>query len=170
MENHIVEWKIWKGSKWHNQKENFSQKKRNVDQKFGGKFLSKIKTSKLKSRRSEKIVHLHIAEGCGKLWSLWQGRCTILKLFSTRTVFAFPYCDCCGIWRWICLPDCSISTQISSAHVEERDQMLWGTLEQDCLWLVSAKNNKSVSDWSIQVCTSVVERAATCLVCARIFP
>ena len=27
----------------------------------------------------------------------------------------------------------SISTQSSSAHVEERDQELWGTLEQDCL-------------------------------------
>ena len=26
-----------------------------------------------------------------------------------------------------------ISTQSSSAHVEERDQELWGTLEQDCL-------------------------------------
>ena len=26
--------------------------------------------------------------------------------------------------------------------MEERDQELWGTLEQDCLWLVSAKNNK----------------------------
>ena len=27
----------------------------------------------------------------------------------------------------------SISTQSSSVHVEERDQELWGTLEQDCL-------------------------------------
>ena len=27
----------------------------------------------------------------------------------------------------------TISTQSSSAHVEERDQDLWGTLEQDCL-------------------------------------
>ena len=36
----------------------------------------------------------------------------------------------------------SISTQSSSAHVEERDQELWGTLEQDCLWLVSAKTIK----------------------------
>ena len=26
-----------------------------------------------------------------------------------------------------------ISTQSSSAHVKERDQELWGTLEQDCL-------------------------------------
>ena len=63
----------------------------------------------------------------------------------------------------------AISTQSSSAHVEERDQELWGTLEQDCLWLVSAKNNKSVSDWSIQVCTRAVERAA-CLACERVFP
>ena len=63
----------------------------------------------------------------------------------------------------------TISTQSSSAHVEERDQELWGTLEQDCLWLVSAKNNKSVSDWSIQVCTRAVERAA-CLACERVFP
>ena len=62
-----------------------------------------------------------------------------------------------------------ISTQSSSAHVEERDQELWGTLEQDCLWLVSAKNNKSVSDWSIQVCTRAVERVA-CLACERVFP
>ena len=46
-----------------------------------------------------------------------------------------------------------ISTQSSSAHVEERDQELSGTLEQDCLGLVSAKNNKGVSDWSIQVST-----------------
>ena len=63
----------------------------------------------------------------------------------------------------------TISIQRSSAHVEERDQELWGTLEQDCLWLVSAKNNKSVSDWSIQVCTRAVERAA-CLACERVFP
>ena len=27
----------------------------------------------------------------------------------------------------------AISTQSSSAHVEEKDQELWGTLEQDCL-------------------------------------
>ena len=32
--------------------------------------------------------------------------------------------------------------QSSSAHVEERDQELWGTLEQDCLWLVSTKKNQ----------------------------
>ena len=31
------------------------------------------------------------------------------------------------------------------------------------------KNNKSVSDWSIQVCTRAVERAA-CLACERVFP
>ena len=30
--------------------------------------------------------------------------------------------------------------------------------------MVSAKNNKSVSDWSIQVCTRAVERV-TCLAC-----
>ena len=30
--------------------------------------------------------------------------------------------------------------------------------------MVSAKNNKSVSDWSIQVCARAVERAA-CLAC-----
>ena len=64
---------------------------------------------------------------------------------------------------------CAISTQSSSAHVEERDQELWGTLEQDCLWLVSAKNNKSVSDWSIQVCTRAVDRAAY-LSCEWVFP
>ena len=63
----------------------------------------------------------------------------------------------------------SISTQSSSEHVEEKDQELWGTLEQDCLWLVSAKNNKSVSDWSIQVCTRAVERVA-CLGCERVLP
>ena len=33
----------------------------------------------------------------------------------------------------------------------------------------SKKNNKSVSDWSIQVCTRAVERAA-CLACERVFP
>ena len=63
----------------------------------------------------------------------------------------------------------TISTQSSSAHVEERDRELWGTLEQDCLGLFLAKNNKSVSDWSIQVCTRAVERAA-CLACERVFP
>ena len=62
----------------------------------------------------------------------------------------------------------SVSTQSSFAHVEERDQELTGTLEQDCLSLVSAKNNKSVSDWSIQVFTTVVERAA-CLACEQVF-
>ena len=54
-------------------------------------------------------------------------------------------------------------------HVEEKDQELWGTLEQDCLRLLSAKNNKSVSDWSIQVWLRAVERAA-CLACEWIFP
>ena len=63
-----------------------------------------------------------------------------------------------------------MSTQSSSARVEERDQELWGTLEQDCLWLVSAKNKyKSVSDWSIQVYKRAIERAA-CLACERVFP
>ena len=34
----------------------------------------------------------------------------------------------------LCCSSCkTISTQSSSAHVEERDQELWGTLEQDCL-------------------------------------
>ena len=60
----------------------------------------------------------------------------------------------------------AILTQSSSAHVEEKDQELWGTLEQDCLWLVSAKNSKGVSDLSIQVCMRAVERAA-CLACER---
>ena len=60
----------------------------------------------------------------------------------------------------------AITTQSSSAHVEEKDQELWGTPEQDCLWLVSAKNGKVVSDWSIQVCMRAVERAA-CLACER---
>ena len=32
---------------------------------------------------------------------------TLQKLLSTRTVFSFLYCDCCGIWRWICGHDCS---------------------------------------------------------------
>ena len=64
---------------------------------------------------------------------------------------------------------CTSCTQSSSVHAEERDKELWGTLEQDCLWLVSAKNNKNVSDWSIQNCTRAVERAA-CLVCERGFP
>ena len=44
-----------------------------------------------------------------------------------------------------------------------------GNLEQDCPWLVSAKNNKSVSAWSIQVWTRAVERFA-CLACERLFP
>ena len=65
-------------------------------------------------------------------------------------------------------PPSTISTQSSSAHVEERDQELWGTLEQDCLLLVLAKNNKSVSDWSIQVCTRAVAHAA-CLECELVF-
>ena len=34
--------------------------------------------------------------------------------------------------------------QSSSAHVEERDQELWGTLEQDCLWLVSTKKKPTI--------------------------
>ena len=63
----------------------------------------------------------------------------------------------------------SISTQSSSAQVEEGDQELWGTLEQDYLWLVSERNNKSVSDWSIQVSTRAVESAA-CLAFKRVFP
>ena len=63
----------------------------------------------------------------------------------------------------------TISTQSSSVHVEERDRELWGTLEQGCLSLALAKNNKSVSDWSIQVCTRAVERAA-CLACDGGFP
>ena len=29
-----------------------------------------------------------------------KGKDAVLKLFSTRTVFAFPRCDC-GTWRWI---------------------------------------------------------------------
>ena len=71
----------------------------------------------------------------------------------------------------MCLRPCgqvadAISTQSSSAHVEEKDQELWGTLEQDCLWLVSAKNSKGVSHWSIQVCMRAVERGA-CLACER---
>ena len=49
------------------------------------------------------------------------------------------------------------------------EEEFWGTLEQDCLWLVSAKNNKSVFDWSIQVQTRAGERAA-CLACERVFP
>ena len=32
-----------------------------------------------------------------------------------------------------------------------------------------SKNNKSISDWSIQVCTREVERAA-CLACEWVFP
>ena len=36
-------------------------------------------------------------------------------------------------------------------RMKAREEELWGTLEQDCLLLVSAKNNKRVSDWSIQV-------------------
>ena len=50
-----------------------------------------------------------------------------------------------------------------------RDEELWGTLEQDYLWLVSAKNNEGVSDWSIQVRTRAGERAA-CLACEQLFP
>ena len=62
-----------------------------------------------------------------------------------------------------------ISTQSSSAHVEERDQELWGTLEQGLSLIGFSKNNKSVSDWSIQVLARAVERAA-CLACERVFP
>ena len=52
----------------------------------------------------------------------------------------------------------------------ERYQELCGTLQLDCLWFVSAKNNKVVSDWSIKVCTRAVERAA-CLAFERlVFP
>ena len=61
----------------------------------------------------------------------------------------------------------TISTQNSSAHVEERNQELWGT------W------SKIVSDWFQQkrikvflrksVCTRAVERAM-CLACERVFP
>ena len=55
----------------------------------------------------------------------------------------FVNCKCCG--QGVCEINCpyaqkdavishdAISTQSSSAHVEERDQELWGTLEQDCL-------------------------------------
>ena len=60
-----------------------------------------------------------------------------------------------------------ISTQSSSAHVEEMDQELWGTLEQD-LSLIGFSKKQSVSDWSIQVCTRAVERVA-CLECERLF-
>ena len=61
---------------------------------FRLKSSSRIKTSKLKSRRSEIIVHPHveIVRILQKaLIAMWQ------KLFLTRTVCAFPYYDCCGI-------------------------------------------------------------------------
>ena len=91
-----------------------------------------------------------------------------LEIFSPTyngVRFIFQHCT-----SWAIFFQCrTISTQSSSVHAEERDEELWGTLEQDCLWLVSAKNNKSVSDWSIQNCTTAAERAA-CLVCERGFP
>ena len=96
----------------------------------------------------------------------------LLSSVGSEKVSKSPEYACVHRWNWFiqyetCLTP--ISTQSSSAHVEERDQELWGTLEQDCLWLVSAKNNKSVSDCSIQVCTGAVECAAY-LACERFFP
>ena len=60
----------------------------------------------------------------------------------------------------------SFISLLESLSSRLKDQELWGTLEQDCLRLVSAKNSKGVSDWSIQVCMRAVERAA-CLACER---
>lgn len=93
----LAKWKIWKGSKSHNQKENFSHKKRNVDQMFRLKSSSRIKTSKLKSRRSEIIVHLHV-EIVRILWSLcdknysWQELCS-RSLTMTVVEFDARYVD-----------------------------------------------------------------------------
>ena len=43
----LDEWKIWKGSTSHNQKGNFPHEKTNVDQIFGLKSSSRLKTSQL---------------------------------------------------------------------------------------------------------------------------
>ena len=76
----------------------------------------------------------------------------LLSSVGAEKVSKSPEYACVHTENWFlqyetCLT--SISTQSSSAHVEERDQELSGTLGQDFLGLVSAKNNKSVSDWSI---------------------
>ena len=63
-------------------------------------------------------------------------------------------------------PETQSRPQSSSRRMTAREEELWGTLEQDCLWLVSAKNNKRISDWSIQVRKKEAERVA-CLACDR---
>ena len=63
---------------------------------------------------------------------------------------------------------CNLDPEFFCACRGERSRAL-GTLQQDCFWLVSAKNNKSVSDWSIQVCTRAFDRTAY-LSCEWVFP
>ena len=55
---------------------------------------------------------------------------SVVLLFSSR-FWLLAFCFGCFCAEEKTSADSPISTQSSSAHVEERDQELWGTLEQD---------------------------------------
>ena len=92
----------------HNQKENLSHKK-----EHWSNVRVKIFVKLVTLRRSVIIGYLHIAIVrilYGKLWSLCD-KDSVLKLFSTRTVFGFLYCDCC---QWNLTLDMSTWSLVSN--------------------------------------------------------
>ena len=123
-------------------------------------FMASVRNYHILSQRSKSLLVFLVTQVYFHLLS-WK--------WTRKSFHFFPRIEIKG--KFACAnstEDQPISTQSSSAPVEERDQELWGTPKQDCLWLVSAKNNKSVSDCTVQACTKAVGRAA-CLACERVF-
>ena len=91
--------------------------------------------------------------------------------------FSFISFTCSASWRPVCSQWVVYAVSFVVLIFPVIDRSVWAALGLKraarngcvCFLIGFSKNNKSVSDWSIQVCLRAVARTA-CLACERAFP